>query len=221
MNRMEVVKDGRALGSVTTLRDRTAAGRPRARARVVPQHDRAAAGAGARVRQPAAHDLGADPARRARRGGALRRLGERAPGPARPHAVDAGCATRPCAPSSWPRRRRRPSGASSCASATRPRSASSAPRDSADLATVVGNLVDNAIDATAAGAPDGGERWVAAAGAAGREHRRGHRLRLRARRGARGGDRGLRARLHDEGGPGRRAGDRPRADPAHVPAARR
>ncbi len=34
------------------------------------------------------------------------------------------------------------------------------PRDSADLATVVGNLVDNAIDATAAGPHDGGETWV-------------------------------------------------------------
>lgn len=34
------------------------------------------------------------------------------------------------------------------------------PRDSADVATVVGNLVDNGIDATVAGETPGGARWV-------------------------------------------------------------
>ena len=63
LNRMPVSRAGRTLGSVTTLRDRTAAGRAGERARRLPGHHRPAARPGARVRQPAAHHLRADPDR--------------------------------------------------------------------------------------------------------------------------------------------------------------
>ena len=90
-----------------------------------------------------------------------------------------------------------------------------------DVATVLGNLVQNAIDAAASVPHREGGAWVQV-----EIHQSGstveldrQRQRTRCRRHHR--HRGLRARLHDQGRPGRRTRHRPGADPADLPAARR
>ena len=88
---------------------------------------------------------------------------------------------------------------------------------SADLTTVVGNLVDNALDAIGY-APDG---WVAVEIAQENGHRAGDGPRLRARGGAGAGRGGLRARVHHQGGRRRPARDRPGAHPDGLRPARR
>ena len=86
-----------------------------------------------------------------------------------------------------------------------------------DLATVVGNLVDNALDAV--GPLGGGEIDVSVAGGGRRGGGRGPRFRPRG--GARAGRGGLHQRLHDQGRRGRVPRLRAGADPHALRPARR
>ena len=123
----------------------------------------------------------------------------------------------------WPRPAWPPSAGSSCGSPTGPGWAASTADLSADLTTVVGNLVDNALDAVA----QRGRRRRPALGR-GRPATRTATTSWSWCRdsgpGVRGGAgaAGLRARLHHQG-PGRRGEQRlrPGPDPAGLPAARR
>ena len=100
------------------------------------------------------------------------------------------------------------------------------PRSSFDVATVIGNLIQNGVDAVtsvpqlehAAGRLDrlGGGRCPAD-----RRRGRGRGPGLRTGRGHHDRVGGVRARLHHQGRPRRRARHRPRADPAHLPHPRR
>ena len=92
------------------------------------------------------------------------------------------------------------------------------PSASFDVATVLGNLVQNGIDAATSVSGREGGSWVQV-----EIRQSGRTVELdRQRQRARGGcdhcDGGLRARIHDQGGAGRRAGDRTGADPVDLPA---
>ena len=90
------------------------------------------------------------------------------------------------------------------------------PEDSADVATVVGNLVDNAHRRVSRGPrrPVGRASRSARTPPASRSSCR----RLRPRRAARGRPGGVRPRLHHQGRDRGRPRDRPRAHPAGLPA---
>ena len=155
LNRMPVSRAGQTLGSVTTLRDRTQLAELERETRRLPGHDRPAPGAGARVRQPAAHHLRADPDRRLRRGRHLR---------PHPGGQPRGASTSP-SPSAY--------GTRSVAALLVAKSAQAAerrvdlrvgpgtaleplePQSSFDVATVLGNLIQNGVDAVTSAASDG------------------------------------------------------------------
>ena len=139
---------GAASASVTTLRDRTellALQSELSARESITEH---AAGADPRVQQPAAHHLRPRPARGVRRGVAARRHADPAP----PGDLRRGrwptSTTRPWRRCSSPRRASPPSGASTSRLADDSSLPRLDPEASADVGTVLGNLVDNAVDAS-------------------------------------------------------------------------
>ena len=127
------------------------AGAARPRARLHPRPDRRPARPGPRARQPHAHPAGAAGTGDVRRRRGVRRRGRRrSTGP--PPSRSPRRSTTRCWPRCWwARRPSPPSAASPCGSPTGPRLPDRLV-DPRGLVTIVGNLVDNALDA-AAGTP--------------------------------------------------------------------
>ena len=100
------------------------------------------------------------------------------------------------------------------------------PRSSFDVATVIGNLIQNGVDAvtsvpSSSTPPDGPDRLGGGRRPADRRRGRGRGPGLRTGRGHHDRVGGVRARLHHQGRSRRRARHRPRAHPADLPHPRR
>ena len=191
----------RPVGSVTTMRDLTELRAAGAGAGRHPADDRGAAGAGARVRQPAAHDLRAcSSSRSTTRCCATSSGSARRPRNSRPTVTER--IDEPAARRAAHRQVQRGRRARDPAAPGR-RETRVGPLDeelAEDLATVVGNLVDNALDAVGPARRRRGRRCAVRGG---RRRRGGRGPRLGPRGGARAGRGGLHQRLHDQGRRGR------------------
>ena len=148
MNRMEVSKDGRPLGSVTTLRDRTELAAARARDRLVPQ-SRPSCCAPRRTSSPTSctrsrgSSSSASTTRSCATSTRSASTGRSSTSPSRAHPRHGRDGARHGQVRAGDRAARRAAGL------RRHVARRIGPRDSADVAAVVGNLVDNAIDAAA------------------------------------------------------------------------